>query len=261
MQYTHHIQFPDGAAALGSVRDCLKTWRKAGWISDWTLYDQDPEGHVKVLVRGLERLDEEALTRCAVHAGAPARETPPFRLLGSQLFEDPDETFADPQRLTALVLETSRIYLDTPLRTLDEWRVLPLRSVPGMAEDFADLHAWVETNEALVHLWISDAIGRITIAKEIMDPASRHNAAGRKVCAQIEQRSGIPTYLYVWRCPYHTSLPQELAYRLGVEHKEASQLVLDQRYYEFINHQERLVSNISPNRIYAFADWAKQQST
>lgn len=260
MLYTYTIHFLGGAARMDALHAQLRAWRNAGWISFWVVKEQDLAGNVTLMVGGLAPLEAEALARCVPRARGADRTEIPFDIRACQQAEDHDVAFADPSDLGAIVIDTRRSYYDTPLRTLSDWRVVPLRWLPGMEDGFDELLDWVETNDALIHLWISDTIGHRTIVKEIMDPASRHNAAGRKVCAQIEQRTGIPTYLYVWRCHYHTSLRKELAFQLGVDHKEASELVSDHRYYEFINHQERLVSNISVERANAFDKWVERQS-
>ena len=260
MLYRYNIHFSPACSLQDRLLDLLYAWRNAGWIDYWMLWEQDLAGNVTLMVGGLAPLEADALAQCVPRARGSDWTEIPFEIRACQQAEDHDVAFADPSDLGAIVIDTRYTYYGTPLRTLSDWRVVPLRWLPGMEDGFDELLDWVETNDALIHLWTSDTIGHRTIVKEIMDPASRHNAAGRKVCAQIEQRTGIPTYLYVWRCHYHTSLRQELAFRLGVDHKEASELVTDHRHYKFINHQERMVSNISVERAKAFYKWLERQS-
>ena len=155
---------------------------------------------------------------------------------------------------SALVLYYQPYHRETPLWNLADFSVVPLHFIPRTYQDteYYDIWCWWGDYKATYRLWNEVLYAQRTLRDQLFLPDSHLNADGRKLCAHIEQLSGIPTYYYVYRAYDRRSLRQELAYQLGVDHKDQSEIVHDNANYQFINHKERLVSNIVPDQFFAF---------
>ena len=268
MKYVYEIEFCQPGVDLSTSDDSdtfyqlLEIWESRAWMNNWVTVDTPEPDRLKVMASGLQQLQDGPSTLplppylqqwvdtsgCQIHIRALC--TLPYAV-------------ADRAALKALVLHFTpadllELELPPPLRDLSSFLPVPFHWIPNNQEGdlYYNLQGWFYNKEMLYKLWKADVGTHRLYVRELSDPAGAYHRKGRKLCAEVEQLSGLPTYLHIWRPPSRRSLQQELAYQLGTNHPSASQLVTDHPHYQFINHEERLVANVVPNVLPAFQEWA-----
>lgn len=250
---------PDDTSCMEAIDTFLSLQQRGGWLREYQLIDLAADGTLRYLLMAWEGYDWEAVCTESHNAWQFKR----LQEMGVELLlQEVGRIACREEQLapsSALVLQGNP-YQDHALLDMTTFDPVSLRCIPRDPDRSYDAyHAWKGNYNAVFHLWDSDVSGQRALRHELFDLRSRLNQAGRQVCADFEARSGIPTYYYFWRGRYGLSKKQELNFRLGVDHPEASALVLDHPHYTFINHKERLVGNVVPEHAHGFSDWVRQQ--
>lgn len=251
---------PDDNDCFDTVETLLSLQHGAGWLHESQLIHLADDGGQRYLLMAWEGYDWDAA--CAetyasfqykrlLEMGVDLQLREVGRIAG---WEKENGT---PK---ALVLQ-SNPYGGHALVDMETFEDVSLRCIPRDPDRSFDAYRfWKGDYDAVYRLWQGGVKGQRALRHELFDLRSYLNQAGRKVCADFEARSGIPTYYYLWRDSARISRQHELHFKLGVDHPEESELVLDNRHYAFINHKERLIANVVSNHQWGFSDWVRKQS-
>lgn len=86
----------------------------------------------------------------------------------------------------------------SPVYCGDCGREIPLIHLPYLQneEEHFSILSWQKMYKAVDNLWMSSLSDRFT-KRQITDPNSELNKRGLEICAELEEKTGIPTYLYL----------------------------------------------------------------
>lgn len=251
---------PDDNDCFDTVETLLSLQQGAGWLREYQLIHLADDGGQRYLLMVWEGYDWDAA--CAETYASFQYKRLLEMGVDLQLREVGRIALWEGQNRTpkALVLK-SEPYGDHSLFDMETFENVSLRCVPCDPDRSFDAYRfWRGDYDAVFRLWQGGVKGQRALRHELFDLRSYLNQAGRKVCADFEARSGIPTYYYLRRDSARISRQHELHFKLGVDHPEESELVLDNPHYTYINHKERLVANVVSNHEWGFSDWVRKQS-
>lgn len=102
---------------------------------------------------------------------------------------------------THLVLYTTFISEETPLRCGQCWGLVPLYEVPSATGDggHPDLLEWASSYRYLDGLYMASGVGEAFAYQELTRSKSDFGVRSLSLCADIERRTGIPIYAYLNR--------------------------------------------------------------
>lgn len=148
----------------------------------------------------------------------------------------------------SLILFFNQNCLTSPLKCGTSFASIPLYYLPKTTDDFnyKNIIEWVDYMRAIHVLWNSDLGNSKYLTNEMENLDSNLNQKGVHITRQIEQLTGIPTYYYLHHYTYKTSLKKELSRQLGLNKLSTTKLDLANEYFQLINKEERIVSNITP---------------
>jgi predicted nucleic acid-binding Zn ribbon protein len=123
-------------------------------------------------------------------------ERPTIRLLGEHLGDgsslDPCGNGCD--QPNSLILYTTFLSMEPPVRCGDCFSPIPLYRLPGIGTGVSRIVSWQATYRALDHLEIASGCGEAAAQDLLSDPHGKHLAESAEVCSTIESATGIPTY-------------------------------------------------------------------
>lgn len=97
-----------------------------------------------------------------------------------------------------LMLRAEYDISSSPVYCGDCGREIPLIHLPYIEnrEEHFSILSWQKMYKNVDSLWMSSLSDRFT-KRQITDPNSALNKSGAEICAELEKRTGIPTYLYL----------------------------------------------------------------
>jgi predicted nucleic acid-binding Zn ribbon protein len=143
-------------------------------------------------------------------------------------------------------LFTTFIDITSPLNCGDCRRPVPLYRIPKISgDDYFGILGWQDDYRACDTLWMGSGVGERFNWRQMSEAESELSRAGRKICAAIEEKTGIPTYFYLDRYSGR-SLKSEKARKCPVCKGE---WLLAERWgiFDFQCDGCRLLSNLAVN--------------
>ena len=113
---------------------------------------------------------------------------------------DPEsEKICSCERPNWLVLFTTFISIEPPLRCGDCFGVLPLYRLATVDGEHYDLNRWQSAYRACDDLQMGSDTGERFATREMAHPESRLSKRGREVCARYSEIAGVPIYYHLFR--------------------------------------------------------------
>ncbi|MDP2562232.1 Zn-ribbon-containing protein [Psychrobium sp. 1_MG-2023] len=122
---------------------------------------------------------------------------PKIDILGQEIHSD----MTDPvHQASWQMLYTSYVQTCSPIRCGDHFAPIPLYRLPPLANGcYKQLVNWQQDWQACDQLQMNGLSAEFEVLPEICDLNSSLAKRGMKLCERIEELSGIPTYLYLYR--------------------------------------------------------------
>lgn len=124
---------------------------------------------------------------------------PSQRLIGWELESAPP---CKCRKRSALVLESETFNGEPPVRCGDCLGIVPFyrfRHTDDDSGNFEDIVFWARWYECLVRLWLHSRAGERFAYRALSRHDSDLSTTGREICRRIEERTGTPTYYYLFR--------------------------------------------------------------
>lgn len=190
-------------AAEDAMLALLGCWRRNGQIvgHDLPLAKNTTGYAAAVLVPAPDSLARRFWTEEAVHRLAALHEAggadPLIREMGVEC------TSGAPcqcKRRQALLLHTTYLWTESPLRCLTCFRPIPLYEVLLTQQTTCtDLIAWQHDYQACDSLQMNCTVGERFATRQLAALGSALTVQGRALCTSIEQHTKLPTYYYLYR--------------------------------------------------------------
>jgi len=121
----------------------------------------------------------------------------------SVTYVGPEPTACEPCRCeirTALVLFTTYVCLESPLRCLQCFLPIPLYEMPPTrSEEYSDIISWQSNYQACDTLQMNCSVGERFGTRQLSTFDSALTKEGREICARIDANRGQPAYYYLCR--------------------------------------------------------------
>jgi predicted nucleic acid-binding Zn ribbon protein len=196
---------PTEADVSEQVYELLGHWMKNGQIldTDWLISYAPSCCHVVLSCPEIASLQPR-------HANEYVRKTlaelrshgllkPSFRVLGRGIESPAADDCKSPRWY---ILMTNYLSHESPLVCGEHNLPVPLYRVPHTYDadpSYWDIMCWQRNWKSCDNLQMSCGAGERFATKEISDPNSSLAIDGRDLCRRIEERSGVPTYYYLYR--------------------------------------------------------------
>lgn len=125
---------------------------------------------------------------------------PHVRILDELDYEAEDDSVCRCVEASSYILYKDFLSLTTPIICGSCRLPVPLYRLPPTASgEYNDIISWQTNYEACGNLYLNDAVAQHAVTRELRHAQSSLNQQGRRICANIEQLTGIPTYCYIYQ--------------------------------------------------------------
>jgi predicted nucleic acid-binding Zn ribbon protein len=104
------------------------------------------------------------------------------------------------KKRSSFIMFTSAIRLESPLSCGDCFAPVPLYTTPHISgEDHYEIVCWESAYQAIDTLNLGSGVGERMAEREMGDATSTLSREGRAICEKITQKTGIPTYYFLYK--------------------------------------------------------------
>jgi predicted nucleic acid-binding Zn ribbon protein len=115
------------------------------------------------------------------------------------LDDDIPKKMPDYKNSPFLYIFTSTFRWGSSIRRGDNGKRISPIMLPVSSEIKDDIYGWERVYRHYDHIWLDSGVLEIPVYKQLADPKSELSDRGRKICADVEKATGIPTYYYLMR--------------------------------------------------------------
>jgi len=207
--YVHRLEFcftdQDVLDKLSDMADmCLSALRMNGQIcgTEWPLYLENNRCVAIVLAPELCSLDERFNNRYVMERLADAKASG-ISIIAQPIAEDVDGAqTCSCRQSSGYVLFTSYVSLESPVRCLDCFGVIPLYRFPVMPSgEYYEVIRWQSDYQSCDRLQMNCTVLERQATRQLSDMKSSLSIKGRWCCETLSALAGKPFYYYLYR--YH----------------------------------------------------------
>ena len=115
------------------------------------------------------------------------------------LDDDIPKKMPDYKNSPFLYLFTSAFRWGSSIRRGDNGKPISPIMLPVSSQIKDDIYGWEKAYRQYDNIWLDSGVLEIPVYKQLADPKSELSNDGRKICADVEKATGIPTYYYLMR--------------------------------------------------------------
>ena len=115
------------------------------------------------------------------------------------LDDDIPKKMPDYKNSPFLYLFTSAFRWGSSIRRGDNGKPISPIMLPVSSQIKDDIYGWEKAYRQYDNIWLDCGVLEIPVYKQLADPKSELSNDGRKICADVEKATGIPTYYYLMR--------------------------------------------------------------
>lgn len=115
------------------------------------------------------------------------------------LDDDIPKKLPDYKNSPFLYLFTSAFRWESSIRRGDNGKPISPIMLPISSEIKGNLYGWERSYRQYDNIWLDCGVFEIPMYKQLATPQSELSVEGRKICAEVEKATGVPTYYYLMR--------------------------------------------------------------